>query len=143
MKGYEDYEKACDEIQRANTQILEQFEGVIRSKGLTKRTIESHLGNIDLFLNDFLLREEPYQAAEGITRLDSFFYFFIHKCMWSTPGTVKTTATSLKKFYQFMRDSGKISAEDFAFVSGEIKENLPRWVEDCRKFNDEELDEDW
>ncbi len=30
--------------------------------------------------------------------------FFIRKCMWSTPGTIKRTAASIKKFYKFMPD---------------------------------------
>ena len=50
---------------------------------------------------------------EGVTMLGDFLGdFFIRKCMWSTPATVKTTATSLKKFYKCMAEHGKIEKKD-------------------------------
>ena len=33
-------------------------------------------------------------------------YFFIRRCMCSTPSTVKGTAASIKKFYKCMLDHG-------------------------------------
>ena len=35
---------------------------------------------------------------------DFFGYFFIRKCMWSTPDTVKSTIASLKKFYRLSKE---------------------------------------
>mgnify|MGYP000228598131 FL=1 len=39
--------------------------------------------------------------------------------MWSSKATIKENATSLKKFYQFMSEIGKVSKEDYKeFVEG-------------------------
>lgn len=52
----------------------------------------------------------------------------IRKCMWSTPSTVKTTATSLKKFYKSMAEHGKIEKKDYDHVCHDIKES-------CESYN--------
>ena len=131
-----DYEKECEEIQRANTELLCIFEADLIAKGLTKKTIKNHIENVDLYINDYLLREEAQTFEMGLTSLNSFFYFFIHKCMWSTPATVRSTAASFKKFYKCMMEHGKIDKEDYEFFLEEIKEGVPEWAEDCVVFND-------
>ena len=48
--------------------------------------------------------------------------------MWSTPSTVKTTATSLKKFYKSMAEHGKIEKKYYDHVCHDIKES-------CESYN--------
>ena len=59
----------------------------------------------------------------------------IRKCMWSTPSTVKTTATSLKKFYKSMAEHGKIEKKDYDYVCHDIKESMAYWQECCAEYN--------
>ena len=59
----------------------------------------------------------------------------IRKCMWSTPATVKTTATSLKKFYKCMAEHGKIEKKDYDYVCHDIKESMAYWQECCAEYN--------
>ena len=94
------------------------------------------MDNVDLYINDFLLREDAEHMESGLGRLDPFFYFFIHKCMWSTPANVKTTAASLKKFYKCMTENGKIDKEDYQHFCETLKEGIPVWQEECTDFND-------
>ena len=94
------------------------------------------MDNVDLYINDFLLREDAEHMESGLGRLDPFFYFFIHKCMWSTPANVKTTAASLKKFYKCMLENGKIDNEDYQYFCETLKEGIPVWQEECADFND-------
>ena len=44
--------------------------------------------------------------------------------MWSTPGNIKTTAASIKKFYKSMFEHGYIEKADYNFLCSEIKENM-------------------
>ena len=73
---------------------------------------------------------------ESVTMLGDFLGdFFIRKCKWSTPATVKTTATSLKKFYKSMADHGKIEKKGYDYVCRDIKESMAYWQECCAEYN--------
>lgn len=104
---YEDYEKKCNEIKMANAELLELFEADLSN--LSPKTRNDHLGNVGFYLNSFLLRYEPLTFEYGIKEISDFLgNYFIRKCMWSTPETIRQTAASIKKFYKCMLDHGKI-----------------------------------
>lgn len=92
---------------------------------MQEKKIYNHLSNANLFINDFLVYRMNVTMEESVTMLGDFLGdFFIRKCMWSTPATVKTTATSLKKFYKSMADHGKIEKKDYDYVCRDIKESM-------------------
>ena len=103
--NYEEYEMQCKQQQEKNNSYLEIFERDLMEAGLTHKTISNHVDNVEFYINDYLLREAPLEMQEGCgSKIDIFLgYFFIHKCMWSTPGT-KKTAASIKKFYKCMNE---------------------------------------
>ena len=133
---YDEYEKECEEIRSENANLIQSFKSELEEKGLSPKTIKVHVDNVDLYINDFLLREDAEPMESGLGRLDTFFYFFIHKCMWSTPGNVKTTAASLKKFYKCMMELKKIDKEDYQYFCETLKEGIPVWQAECAAFND-------
>ena len=137
-----DYEKKIKKIERQNQTLLIAFEQSLKNAGLSATTINKHVDNAEFYINEFLLDySDLYTAAEGCAHLDSFFgYFFIRKCLWSTPANIKTTAASLKKFYKFMYDNGHIDEADYTFVCSEIKENMAEWQEECARYNDPDED---
>ncbi len=78
---------------------------------------------------------------DGVSELGGFLGdWFIRKCMWSTESTVRSTAASIKKFYQCMLELNHISEDDYKFVADTIKEDLPDWVKNVNKYNS--FDED-
>lgn len=134
---YQECEKECSKIRLENDELLSLFEKDMANSGLSQKTINRHLNNVDFYINEYLLREEPLTMDAGITRLDMFLgNFFIRKCMWSTPGTIKSTAASIKKFYKCMTDHGKIEKSHYDFLCSDIKENMEQWQSDCALFND-------
>ncbi len=134
---YDDYSKACDEIREKNSVYLDLFEHTLIEDGLKGSTIKRHLSNIDFYINDFLLYEEPLTMDYGMGRIDSFLGdFFIRKCMWSTPGNIKSTAASIKKFYKCMMDSGIVKKSDYESLCSEIKNGMETWQTDCAIYND-------
>lgn len=136
---WEEYEKRCDEIREENSRYLELFSEEL--KGLSPKTARAHFGNVDFYINEYLLREGPLSMEEGITSIDNFLgYFFIRKCMWSTPATIKSTAASIKKFYKCMMEHGFIQKEAYNDLCFTIKENMDLWQEDCAAYNDPDAD---
>ena len=134
---YENYCKACDEIRKKNDEYLTLFEQDLVSEGLKESTIRRHLSNVDFYINNYLLYEEPLTMEYGTGQIDSFLgSFFIRKCMWSTPGNIKSTAASIKKFYKHMLNRGIVKKEDYEFLCSEIKTGMEIWQADCAAYND-------
>ncbi len=138
MGSYEEYEQACNETMKQNQVLLSGFAESLAAAGLSKKTIRNHVDNADLYINDFLLREDAVLPEDGLGYLDSFFTFFIHKCMWSTPAAVKSTAASLKKLYKYMMEQGRISAEDYKEFARDLKEGVPFWQSECSDYNNDD-----
>lgn len=124
------------EDEDTNYEYLILFQEDLENAGLKDKTIYNHLSNANLFITDFLIYHMDATMEEGVTMIGDFLGdFFIRKCMWSTPATVKTTATSLKKFYKSMADHGKIEKKDYDYVCRDIKESMTYWQECCAEYN--------
>lgn len=136
-----DYEKELEKEKNKNEKYLKEFESWLKKQKLSTKTIKNHISNADLYINDYLNYYEITPMENGISMLSSFFDdWFIRKCMWSTGYATKTTATSLKKFYNCMAELGYIKQEDYKFVCDEMKENLSDWIEEVEDYNN--FDED-
>lgn len=132
---YDEYEEKCKKIREENDKLLELFEESL--KDLKPQTVSRHVSNVDFFINNYLLYEDALTFDRGIYEIGGFLgEFFIRRCMWSTPGTIKSTAASIKKFYKCMLEHKKISKEDFECLSEIIKADLPEWQETCAQYND-------
>ena len=134
---YDTYLKKCEDIKKTNHSLLDLFYNYLRKAGLAEKTISRHLSNVDFYINEYLLRMDALSMESGITMIDDFLgNFFIRKCMWSTPANIKTTATSIKKFYKSMVEHEKIARQDYDLLCAIIKDSLDIWQEDCAIYND-------
>ena len=141
MDEYEQYEAECEKHKEKNHTFLIGFDRYLQNKKLSKKTIAKHIGNIDFYINDFLLYESPEKAAEGVNQLNYFLgYWFIRKAMWASPTSIKEYITSLKHFYAYMNQIGQISSEELSNMKAEIKENKNDWIETVRKYDDPDID---
>lgn len=132
MIDFEKFEKQCDEIREINAKYIEEFVDELSKKGFVDKTIKRHYGNVDFYLNDFLLREDALTMENGCKDeylRDFFGYFFIRKCMWITQDTVKSIIASLKKFY-------RLSKEDYEEFTDTIRVNKEYWIDCCSEYND-------
>lgn len=126
-----------EQIIADNEKYLGQFEADLMNSGLKENTIGRHLGNADLFINEWLAAHEGCVMADGPMEIGHFLGdWFIRRCMWSTPGNIKTTATSIKKFYKSMLDHGNIAQLDYELLLQTIKTEMPDWQRKCALYND-------
>ena len=134
---YDTYLNKCNDIRKTNDSLLTLFREDLKKAGLADKTINRHLTNVDFYINEYLIRTDALSIESGVTMIDDFLgNFFIRKCMWSTPANIKTTATSIKKFYKCMLDHEKIAKEDYGLLCTIIKDSLEIWQEDCAIYND-------
>ena len=131
-----DYLDFSEKNEDTNHEYLLLFQEDLENAGLKEKTVYNHLSNADLFINDFLGYRMNVTMEEGVTMLGDFLGdYFIRKCMWSSPSSVKTTAASLKKFYKSMAEHGKIEKKDYDYVCRDIKESMEYWQESCESYN--------
>ncbi len=144
MDTYQQYEKDCKKIRKHNAALLDEFAISLGEKALTEKTIKKHCSNVDFYINEFLLYEEAREAAEGCEYIGDFLgYWFIRKAMWASPASIKENAASLKLFYQFMHNNGKITKESLDEMKQVIKEEMPEWIATIKRYDDPEVEDVW
>lgn len=141
--SHHEYEKTCEQIRHENEQLLDGFVALLRKQRLALRTIRTHRENVEFFINEFLLYGDPKRPIEGMGEIDDYFGdWFIRKAMWSTPRTIKSTATSLYKFYAYLAALDRITPAELAALKATIADHLPEWQARCQRYNDPEI-HDW
>ena len=134
---YDDYKRECKLREQENDRFLDEFEADLTASGLKRNTIDKHIDNVAFYLNTFLVREAPLDMRAGCYMVGDFLgNFFIRKCMWSTPNTIKSNAASFKKFYKSMLAHGHILQVDLDWLLCIIKDDLDYWCELCEEFDD-------
>lgn len=141
MDDYENYLADCKRIRKANAALLADFAAWLKATGIGDKTVEQHCGNIEFYINQYLLYAEAVEAPAGVHQVDDFLgYWFIRKAMWSSPASIRSNAASLKKFYGFMAEQGLIGRDDLSDLKATIKEGMPDWLEAINRFMDDEED---
>lgn len=130
-----------EKIKNENKLLLEQFENHLKKSRLSQATIDKHTNNIDFYINEFLLYEGPQLPKEGVNQIDYFLgSWFIRKAMWASVNSVKENITSIKKFYQFMYESGEIEVEKLEQLKTEIKDNKDVWLKAIQDYDNPDID---
>jgi len=140
----DNYEEDCKEIKKENEILLKEFRQWLHASKLSKKVIDNHVSNIDFYINDYLLYEDATEAQDGANAVNMFLgYWFIKKAMWASQSSIKSNATSLKKFYTFMHEKGFISREEINELKLTIKEGIPEWLATLNRYDDLSVEDVW
>lgn len=124
------YERIMKEVQANNAQILTEFKNYLaNSAGLSKKVVNKHANNVDLFINQFMLYytiKTPLKMADDVA--DYLSDWFPRKVAYS-PNEIKSNATSIKKFAKFMEVAGELSQSDGKRAKAAIKMGTELGVE--------------
>jgi len=141
---YEVYEKDRDAIREINALHLQGFEKWLTSSGLSERTIDAHLSNVDFYINDFLCYYFAEDVWRGCYSVSGFLGdWFIRKAMWSSCSGIKSNAASFKKFYAYLLAVNVVEQKDYNVLCATIKEELPKWLNAMRSHDEMLYDEDY
>jgi TPP-dependent pyruvate/acetoin dehydrogenase alpha subunit len=61
--------------------------------------------------------------------------------MWASPSNIKSNATSLKKFYEFLCEKGLIKEKSLNKLKETIEEKMPEWLATLKRYNDPSIDD--
>ncbi len=131
-----DYEIKVEENRKRNEKYIKEFENWLEAKGLVKKTIRKHINNVNLYINDYLNNYDITKVEDGMDEVYSFLGgWFIEKCLWASQTSLKETAASIKKFYQYMGENNYVSEEDYKEMCSFIKDNMDEFLEQLDDFD--------
>ena len=131
MKDTLSYDERVQAINSYNQPILEDFRAWLKQSGLSEKTVENHVDNIDFF-TDYLVYYEPLTKLDEADGSDVWMFltdWFPRKAMWSSETSVKSYIASFKKFFNWLRETGRISPEVVADVLTTLKEGRDEFFE--------------
>lgn len=106
-----DYDVRVRAIQAANQPILNAFEVWLEQSGLSEKTIQIHVSNIDFFTN-YLVYYEPLKKLDEANSGDLWMFlddWFPRKALWASITSVTSYLASFKKFFRWMGETGRVS----------------------------------
>ena len=138
FNDYAEYEKKVEAIQFANKALLEEFSEYLTRKGLTPKTINIHINNVEFYINEYLCYEDALEAKDGFGELGMYFGdFFVRKASWSSCAQLKSNAASIKKFYAFMLEKGEITKDKYDRLIDSIKDRMEDWLSNMQLYIDD------
>ena len=134
-----DYDEQVEEIKKLNEPILTDFQKSLEKAGLAKKTVKSHVDNIDFFA-EYLVYYEPLQRLDEADEGDvsSFLLdWFPHKAMWASVSSTKSYLASFKKFFQWMGETKRIPSDVVDGVITMMKEERQGFLDAAAEEEDE------
>jgi len=122
----ETYEQRVHAIQLANQPILDGFENALKQAGLSEQTIKAHVDNMGLFARYLLWYGYSLRRLDEATEGNVYDFledWFPRKALWASVSSMKVYLTSFKKFFQWMGQTGLVSAETVADVLATLKDS--------------------
>ena len=107
---------------------LEEFQQYLDDQGLARRTKGEHFENVLFFALQYLIPRhlDPVQGLDAVERY--LGDWLVNSYEYTSKTFLKSSATSLNKFYKFMADSGYVSPERQQEMQKTVRKRLPEWV---------------
>lgn len=109
----DDFDTLCEKEIKKNEEHLIKFKEYMANEGLSESIIEKYSDKMDDYLNGFLLHREIISAKEGINHVGSFFGSWYPRFLIPTKDLTNTFSSSIRKFYKFFLDTGRITKEEY------------------------------
>ncbi len=138
MSDTDTYDTRVQAIRDSNQPILDSFQAWLEQSGLTDKTIKSYLSHIRLFAEYLVYYDDPLkkldQAHSGDVRT-FLSYWFPRKVMYDSVPSPKSYMASLKKFFQWMGETGRVSPKTVAGVLTMLKAGRDEFLESAADYN--------
>lgn len=134
-EGKQSHEAICERLRAGNETLLADFAAWLADGGLSPRTVRQHVYNLDLYLNHYLLYDEPIEAPRGVYHASMFLgYWLPRKVPWTSDATTRGHAASLNKLYGYLNERGLVSDDAVAHLRKQLRTGMPGWLVNSRRF---------
>jgi len=117
-----DYDQEIGKIRVYNQPILDEFRIWLEKSGLVQKTVKNHVENIDFFA-EYLVYYQPLSKLDEAENGDVYSFlsdWFPRKAMWASESSIRSNMASFRKYFKFLRESGRIEKE----VEDDVRETL-------------------
>lgn len=133
---YEEYEERVRINKKKNEQYLQEFSKYLENEGLSVKTINKHINNVEFYINTYLNNYEPTDMRDGCIGIGMYLGdWFIRKTTWASKNSIKENAASIKKFYKCMLGLNHINISEYENIYSEIKSEMETWIERVEEYN--------
>jgi hypothetical protein len=130
-----------EQVRKSNLQLYIEFQSWFSSKKPSKSTFLRHINNVDWYLNQYLVYGKPIEASLAATLVPEYLgSWSIQKFVNNSNSALKSSAVSLKKFYEFLLEKGQLDRERYQALCKRIKDGMPAWLESLHCFDDDDVD---
>jgi len=132
-----DYDREVEKIRAQNQPILDEFQSWLENSGLAPTTVKNHVENVDFF-SEYLVYYEPLTNLDEANVGDVYGFlgdWFPRKAMWASVFTMRSNMVSFRKFFKFLRETGRINEKIEDDVLDTLKEHKDEFLE-AVEFND-------
>ena len=134
---FDTHDQREKEIIKENEKHLAGFEKWLKDKGLSQKTINMHVSNVDFYINNYLCYYDVYDVKQGAYQVYGFFgNWFIRKAAWSSCAHIKSTASGIKKFYAYLLEVNVVEQDEYDDLCCTIKDYMPDWLNSMRRYED-------
>jgi site-specific recombinase XerD len=136
MSDTDSYDARVRAISAYNQPILQDFRAWLEQSGLSEKTVESHIDNIDFFTH-YLVYYDPLKKLDEADSSDIWMFltdWFPRKALWSSVTSVKSYLASFKKFFQWMGENGRVSSETVVDVLTTLKQDRDEFFEAVAEY---------
>ena len=112
-----------------NFYALQTFETYLREYNISDKEIQNHLSNIDLFINDYLLRGEVLSCHNGIHTVGEYLTDWLTENFYGvTKEDIESYVESFIKFYTFNVNKGYLEKDDMIELYQIINDEVRPWL---------------
>ena len=122
--NYIEWTEKVAQAEAYHYKLIIGFEKWLQEKGLSAKTIDKHVSNIEFFANQYLLRYEIKLIHENPDETINFLEgYFVDKCLWANAESMKGYISSFNKVYTYFNEKKMVSDIDLKIMKSELKEN--------------------
>jgi len=133
-KNESEREVRQNKIEQDNDMYLTGFAEWLANKGFSYKTINTHVRNVDFYINDYLCYD-LLDVSQGCIKINDFLGdWFIRKTAWSSIAHIKSNAAGIKKFYEYLLEENVVTPKDYDCLCKTIKQYMPNWLGNMRRY---------
>jgi|GEM_PF-837091 len=136
----DDYDRRRAALETVNSTLINEFRAELGSNGSSPKAAAAHIERLSFFANTYLIDYCDQSLAEGYGQIGGYLGdWFIRKAMWASPSEIKANIATFRKFYAFLKNSGRLTQEELDELKGEIAAESPLWLGRQQRYSDPQI----